>query len=467
MSSSHIFVNRNEYRNLQNQARRVIQATAEAARIRREAQDRERDITARYQSNMDSINRRINDIQTRHNRELNNVTADFRNRIVNQANEFRNQLDNQRVMYEGEISTLETRMGQAIGRLNVDMRAINNRVEGMSEEFNERFDSIARQITASENTKREYARVSLEELEHTLESIRGLEPERFAPGELTPLTEQLTMARRDYEGGQYEAALAITHVRLTDAGRLLSRLSILNNIFAQRLREVGQRASEVAVRMGSFASNALEFEVSGQTYSMEYDVNHWSQGAFNRIGEELRPIQGLLDDVRNTDINLEGLEEIMVQLNDLDSRITACDSMAREELIRSFVVEDMAVQVHNTLTEQGWVHGNSGHNQNDEREPYRMVYEDGTGNSIALVINSGEKPEDATLHMEVYDVEQDEIFRSGIKQGVGRHLQENGINVMNVIRSDDCAQNPDVDSFLENTTVLARQENEIRRQSKQ
>lgn len=465
MSSSHLWVSRNEWQNLRNQASRVQQATAETERIKREAKERERQIQARYQSDLNSLDRKIHDIQARHNAELNQINENFRARIAGQANEFRNQLDQQRARYDGELSDLETRMGQAVGRLNIDMRNMNDRINSMAEDYNTRFDAIARRISASENSKREYARVSIEELEHTLESIGRLDPERFTPGELTPLKEQLAIARRDFENGQYETASAVTHVRLTDASRLLSRLSILNGIFAERLNEVRQRAGEIQNRFDSFTSNTLDFDVNGQQYSMDYDINHWSGGEFSRIRDELKPIIDQLENIHATNINLEGLEEIMVRLNDMDSRITSCDRVAREELIRSFVVEDMAVQIHNTLTEQGWTHEESGHNGNDEREPYKIVYIDGIGNRIAMVINSGEKPENAALHIEVFDQEQDEIFRSGIKQGVGRHLNDNGIQVLNVAHSDDCALNPDVDTFLENSVRLARQQNEMRRQN--
>ncbi len=468
MSSSRVHINRSEYNNLQNQAARTSRAQQETERIRREAAQRERRISEQYEANLESINSRLTNIQDSHDEEIDALNEDFRNRILEQGNQYRQDLANQRRQQQRELQDLESRMQQSLERLDLNIQNIDDRVDSITRDFNNRFDSIVRRIESTEEKEREYARISIEEIDRLLASIRELQPDRFAPGELASLEEQLMIARNDFENRQYAAALAITQVRLTDAGRLLSRLTILNQLFEDRLREVRLRASEIESRLASFDNNHLEFTVNNQDYSLEYDINHWTHGRFNEnVRSEFSNLNNQLNNIYNSNINLEGLEEIMSRLNNIDENITACDRVAREELIRSFVVEDMAHQLHQTLTDQGWRHDTSGHNEDDEREPFQMVYRDGTGNQVALVINTGENPNDATIHMEAYTTDNDEANRSLIKDGLGSQLRASGINIDHIIQNqNDCADNPDVETFLANSardsSAINRARNERR-----
>jgi hypothetical protein len=229
-------------------------------------------------------------------------------------------------------------------------------------------------------------------------------------------------------------------------------------LFHQRLREIRRRSSEIKARIESFrpaADNVVEIAIGEENYSPEYDINYWSNGRFEEINEQFNAIFAQLDQANESPVNLDGLEQLMIELNHIDAAITECDSQARKELIGSFFVEDTAVHIHNVLAGQGWTHKETGHLKDDGREPYKMVYEDGSGNEVDILVNTGANPETPSFMLEVYAGDKGETFRRITKEGLYNGLKEEGTNIPGIEHRNDCAQNPNSEVFFEHSIAEA------------
>ena len=466
MSSSHTWISNSEYRRLQQGEVRRRQAEEEARRIQARAEQREREIRSQYQANVETLRSNINSLSQQHDADMRRVSQDFRSNIARQASEFQEQLAGQREQNRRDIQSLETRVGQAIGQINVNMREIDDRVTAVATDFGNRFNELAR----AQANERAYAEASIIEMSDLLTSIRGLQPEKFAPGEWEALAEQLARARSSFDRQQYEAALAITQVRMTDAARLMHRLSMLNALFNEMLSSARERANALQQRISMLTDGkpVHEFDLAGENYSLPFDINHWTGERFaEEIQRRMEEIGRLLDTAEtNPEVTLTELEAMLMEMerfNGDNGAINELYTFGREEQMRSFVVGDMAIQVHNALNNRGWHLLDSGRYEEDDRKPYTMRYEDGTGNQVALVVNPGEKPEETSVAVEVYvngDDNRDSVFSRDIKEGLDNTIDDLSGEVVQVRRRErrnDCRDNPTPEAFIRNTAAESLQ----------
>ena len=461
MSSSHTYVSNDRLRQLERDARRSYQSEQEIQAIRASAAQRERDIQGQYQSNLNSLNSRITSMSSQHNAEIRRVSEEFRNNIARQTADFQGQFN----------------------RLSADVRGIDNRVTTLATDFSERFDRLAR----AQADTRAHAETAIAELTDLLSTIRELCPGKFAPGDYEALAEQLARAQACLSQGDYQAALAITHVRLTDAARLLHRLSLLNAHFDGALTRAREQANTVSTAIGELTAGkpSHEFDIKDvngevQHYNLHYEINFWTNGLFANVQRQSEEINRTLENAENSPaVNIERLDEISNELNHLYRNengaavgfIADLDQHGRAEQIRSFAVGDMAIQVHNRLNEQGWQLVDSGRVSDDDREPYTMSYEDGTGNRVALIVNAGDKEGSTGIDVEVFmnDGARDTAHSREIKDSVENTIDNlsGDIHVGRRERRNDCHENTSPEVFIENRAREAAQRNEARLRTQQ
>ena len=157
----------------------------------------------------------------------------------------------------------------------------------------------------------------------------------------------------------------------------------------------------------------------------------------------------------------EQLEDTITRLENLDLEISACDINARRERVAAAAAADTAMCLHNGLSASGWSLIDSGYNDEDERNPYAMTYDDNAGNTVSVVVTpeSSEKP---SFFLEVFSY--DDELAAMTKEGVHASLQEEGITIDEIEYRNDCHLNPDPVTFMANATEEALLDLEQRRQ---
>ena len=255
MSSSHRYISNDEYRRLQQGGVRLSQAQEEMRQIQARAAQRERDIQSQYQANITTLQSSMNAMSQQHNADMRRVSQEFRNNIANQTADFQQRLSRQREQNRQDINALEERVGQSIGQIRENMRDIDNRVTAVASDFSNRFNELAR----AQANEQAYAEASIIEMNDLLNTIHGLQPNKFIPGEYEALNEQLSRARNVFALQQYGSALAITQVNMTDAARLLHRLSSLNTLFNEMLINTREHANELNQRISSMEGPPMRF----------------------------------------------------------------------------------------------------------------------------------------------------------------------------------------------------------------
>lgn len=482
MSSSHTWIRNDDLRRIRQDAARTQRAEAETARIRSEAQARERRINEQHQANLNSLNRTIQQMGQNNTREMDRLRTETRTALGTQAANFRAQLERERESARAEMRAERARTASEISRINsrIDRTdaavasvrrvtdAISTRVDSMDREYDRRFNEIAQR----ESDNRERASMHLAILSELLNSISTLKPNKFTDGELyANLLALQNNIRQNIENGQYDAALALAQGSILDAQRLLTRLTILNDEFNERLRTV--RALQNQIRetiegFGEAADNVITYtDANDVEYVQEYDIDEWSGGMFSGIVSRFEAISARLDGAEDaTDIDLEELERINCSLEHVTESIEECDRIAQDAVIGSYAVEETSHTIFDVMRSEGYTASESTFADNDEKKPFVQSFVDGNGNTVSIVVANGENPEQAVIALETYNegAEPDEFVRRTAREGIYSALRERGIEIEDVEHRDDCDKNPTSDAFIANSVAEYAEANSARRQ---
>lgn len=480
MSSSHTYVRNDDLRRIREQAARVQRAEAESRRIQEQAKEREIAINQQHQANIDLLNSTIEQIGRSNAREMDNLRAETRETLGVWSANVRQQLNaetsnirsivrDERERTNREISAINTRVGAVESRIQRTETAVagirratellNDRVSDISRNITRRFDEIANRESGHE----EMARLCLTQLSSLITTIQDMHPEKFTPGELSRLIRIRESILNDINDGIYQAAVSLSQDAIIDATRQVVALTEYNHIYNERIAEIRQRANEIQQRIegyGKEADNAIVVNVGGQEISWDYDIRYWSDNQFETVVSQFEAIQTRLNNADNDDnINLEELERIACSLEYTDEAITECDEYARNELISSFAIEETANRIYNTLSTEGWILGENGYRNNNEKEPYILNFRDGAGNIVSIVVGSGETPEQASYIVETYGdgFEPSDVRRRATKEGVTAALEANGITSETTEHKDDCDENPNVEAFVSNSAEICNE----------
>lgn len=429
MSSNHTRISNREWeamrQNVSETNAYVIRRQEEARRIAQAAEQRRREIIVEQERNRQAVNQAIN--------AMSNA---YRNTLRTAGNRFASEVQTRGAEFDRQISSLQQDLRQASGQLD---RA-DSRVDALARQYNEAFQALLAQTAQG----KERAERIKEELDRFMEQIRALDPERFMPGEYASLAALQASVNANIAAGDFSAATIVSQNSILTASRMLTRLTIMNQAFEERLTQLRNVSVRVEQRLNELESEDGVLSVDGQDY--EYDIAYWSGGEFARIRQEYSRIYEQLESGR---MNERDLEVVSQSLARLEQQIEQCDQRARQEMVGSIFVEDTAVRLHNNLAGRGWNLEQAGHHADEAKNPYTLVYEDGNGSTVSIVVSSGQQADKPTYAIEVFS--DDQVRASIIKEGVHASMASEGLQIEGIERRDDCHLNPTPQAFIRNT----------------
>ena len=338
--------------------------------------------------------------------------------------EFKEEIDRQRAENQDDINALGKRVYNDLGRIKTNIQDMDNRFRKNVDDFTSRFNELANK----EANKQKYAQALLNQLDDMLAAVAALKPEKFNAGGLFgQLKEQLARGKESFRQGHYEAAIAQANVNLTEVAALQQRLAYQNSQFNALLSVVREAANVLRsnIDMLTDGKPVHNFEYNGQTITMPYDIDHWTNGHFNDFCRDFNGIERRLETAENdTSMGLEQLDEIQEQLKSWlqgEGYLHLLDEEGKQNQIRSIAVDVTTSHVYETLEEKGWRFVDSGRRDNDDRNPNTITYEDSAGNQVALIVSAGDDPMVTPIDYEVYangEDNRDSPYQRSIKKGI-------------------------------------------------
>ena len=446
MSSSHTLVSNNEYNAMldyiSSADAQVLASREEAQRIAELVRQKEREVSA-----IKAEGRRLTEDAIRN---LRDTFEENKERIRDSAG---NEISRQSEDFDSALGEIVSSLSESSSKL----RNLDSKLDSISQSFTEVFNAYSGKI---ENSKTR-AESILNQLEQLISQIEELNPSKFHPQEYARLNVSRNMIRDSISHGDYNAAISTSQSNIRDASRLWATLIVDSEKYNAIFSDVSDRMIALNERFERLFSeeSCLSVELNGETTEIDYNADFWSYGKLGGLRQIYNECETLL---RSDSITMTQLEQLSRNVDTLDAQLTNCDESARKERAASLFVANTAMQLHGSLAGSGWyIADGSGYTDEDPRQPYHMQYEDGSGNTVSVVISPQEYGNPA-FAIEVFS--DDDALASITKDSVHVSLQNDGVEIESREVRHDCGNYSSAENFEQSAIKEAQQALRQRRQ---
>ncbi len=423
----------------------VARKREEAARLRNEIKKREQELKDMREQAEKTVSSAITLLQGGFSRAVNSLFTETRESLRQQAQ-----------TTGSELLALK----DDIRATAANTAAASARVAQISQGFAEVMDALVKQ----EKDNAKSAQVYFENITSLFDQINSLHPEAFEPRAYFELKEIIRSTKANIDSGRYQASLINTQSGLLKASSLLTRLIIANEAFNEEIASATELADALKARFDHFdpsMDGGIEFEIDGEKYEYDYDIDHWSEGRFSELRSAFEDAYRQLQDAKAARAPVEQIKVLKRTFEELGIRLDRCDAAARAEMLGSERALETAARLCDSLTDNNWELDEHGFDGDDDRKPYKMILKDAIGNSVSVVVSPGVSSERPTIFLEAFA--EEESHADIIKNNIQATLPQQGLCVEQTQQLNDCQNNSDGNTFIQNTLKNANAMNHQRR----
>ena len=277
---------------------------------------------------------------------------------------------------------------------NVIQSILDESLAAQQEQFKRLRNSIARS-RRNEERKQQMAVQAFEAACTHLNSINATyDHEKYLPGVVPQISQDLENAHLNLENGFFEAVLLASQQAYQRSS--VARLQIENILLQKQLAYQSALAkAEQLIAQLEFTRQVHAVDLDGNPLVENIDVEYWSWGTWRDMGKECQRLSNLLR--RSLDeLELDQIDQILMQLESQEQQIPSLVSSARQNILSSQVRYNLAECIVEAFQQQGFFLVASQYQGNDQRQPYQTLLRDYTGSEITVQL--APQPECPILH---------------------------------------------------------------------
>lgn len=426
----------------------VVRKREEAERLHVEANKRELELQKMREAANKAVDSAFQMLQGSYKQSLLDLGYEMKNDVLRNTDSF-----------NGQIEALRKEVNEN-SRLT---KQASIYVSNLSKEISQKLNAL---IASGEKASIQ-ANTYIVNLEKIVCEIEKLNPDVFEPKTHWEISRLFEQVESNIESGCYQAALINSQYGIGKASELLTKLIVQNEMYDNNFIKALDEADNLKTKIDAFdskAEGAIAFEIDGEKLEYEYDISHWSEGAFESIKAEFNHIYKQIIEAKEQRISIEALNAFIKAIEGLKIRLEECDINARKELLGSVQAQETAGRLCDSLLENNWELEEYGFDEDDDRNPYKMTYKDGSGNQIAIVVSPGVSAEKPDVFLEAFT--EEEAHSEIIKNKIQSTLPDECVDVESTVHLNDCQNNSDTNSFIHNTIKKAKATNKARREKR-
>lgn len=308
----------------------------------------------------------------------------------------------------------------------------------------QQLDQIAGEIERERQRKEQLAQDLLSDVEAVWQGIeRDYQHERFAPGRLAKLRQELDLAQSNIQSGVSQAAIATsqkTYLALADLRlELEQKEQEWQLLYQSALTNAGILMKQVD------ANQQCEAKFEGyEAEGFQVDVDYWSQGKLSQYEQELRKLESRLKNGESS-LTADEVKEIGEQIVALEPQLEEIIEQARRAILGSQMRAEIADQVLEALTSQGYNLVNpeqdTGYEGNDQRASYMIKVKNIAGDEVVTVISPQQESGVNSISINTFSTTfVDENATQQNAQAVVEALEQEGIQSHGQIECKDEAR---------------------------
>lgn len=308
----------------------------------------------------------------------------------------------------------------------------------------QQLDQVIGDIEQERQRKEQLAQDLLSDVEAVWQGIeRDYQHERFAPGRLAKLRQELDLAQSNIQSSVSQAAIATaqrTYLALADLRlELEQKEQEWQLLYQSALTNAGILLKQVE------ANRQCEVKFEGyEAEDFQVDVNYWSQGNLSQYEQELRQLESQLKDGEST-LTSEEVKGIGEQIVALEPRLEEIIEQAKGAILGAQMRAEIADRVLEALTSQGYNLVNpeqdTGYEGNDQRASYMIKVKNIAGDEVVTVISPQQESGVNSISINTFSTMfVDENATQQNAQAVVEALEQEGIRSHGQIECKDEAR---------------------------
>ena len=322
--------------------------------------------------------------------ELSKRIRDEGERILQEVGVIKEQIQSEIDVQNGLLRKEMDSLRKELSETNSNIDVLHHRIHQMTAQFNARLQKLFDQIGQQEYR----AGIYVQQLADILFEIDGLHPDKLTPGRAEVLRDALTFARTDMDNGDYQAAIGLAQENIVEALSLQAELEALNGEYDRlcvQLQEAFLAVQTLLVSLSDFDANSefrrIVIGYNSLEYSYNGDIDHWSNGLFFRLCDAYYEEYDRINRVYIPEMDLENMRAALLSIPGYTDRIEECRKYADGVFRTSCRVLGSADRINRILTKENNLELlTAGFDGEDDRRAYSLVYGDGNGNRIIVVV---------------------------------------------------------------------------------
>lgn len=382
---------------------RLESLTDRLRQVEQNYQDIRQTIQQDRQHHLESFNRALESRQD----VFHSVIADFGRAVNNLELQTDRALLDQEFGFTARITDLEQVVNHNSDHLlQQHFNSVNSVLQDQQQLFYEQFEILREelgQVYTQKENQRYLAQQSIQLTQRLLQSTcAAYDLEKFEPGVIDRISQELESACLNLDYGMFEAALVISQQSVQELTqiRLTIEESLQQTALAQSQILEKTTALCILLQKNAFV-NAIDLDGNALNYTI--DVDFWTSGALTRLSNRCEGLQNQLK--RNPqDMGIDEYQRIEAFiLPQLEQSLGDLIAEARIKVILSQIRYNIAETVVENLTEQGFVIQEAVYNEMDERKPYTLTAQNLEGCQVKVFIGSGKDPGSYNLEIDSFE----------------------------------------------------------------
>jgi hypothetical protein len=281
-------------------------------------------------------------------------------------------------------------------------------------ELQGQIQTIQEHIKAKEQHAQGQAQQWLQDTEALLKGIdESYDHQKFKPGELAKLQNELLMAQNNIAQGHYEAAISTTQRTYLHTQELRLELERLTLEWNAYLTAARQNAAEVLAACETYQTAQFTFDTEEGAEEVAAEVDFWTHGALSKLREQVAEEQNRLD--KPDTLSLEDLKQSIARSEQRRLESEQLVEQAKEALIASQLRNNIAQSIEAALQNAGWEVVDSCYQGEDFRGALHVKLQDLSNDELVTIITPEEAADKTIrnrLNIQFFDKSRnDEQFR--------------------------------------------------------
>lgn len=440
-----VSLRKSEYDRLMNSARRQDNLEAN---VQRRVDSARRDMQREMDRQVNSMQQRARQQESRIaslNSEIQSIERETQRQIKQQAKAFENKLQraqNENRRIENKLDDFAHMTNE---RFNAQQQEYRSMIAAQSEEFHRTMEAnkrqleskiatVQRSIELKEQGKQERASLWSTDTETLIETIaESYRHDKFKPGEVAQLREQIRLAKHNSDYGDYEACISGSQQAFLNANKLRIELEMLEQEWLLVLLEANNQTAEALAMCQAQEQCQLVFETEDGDVSLEVEINYWTNNRLEELKQQVQVEQKRLKE-SGEHLTTEELKASALNMMALQHECLVLTEQAKQALLASQQRQNITCDIEDVLAKSGWDLVDDTYEGEDYREAHHAKFRNYQGDEIVTIVEPVEDNRTSTisnkLNLSYFDhTNQNRMFTHKILGSIHDQLSDTGINI--------------------------------------